>query len=242
MNTTYLAGALDVAGAAASAVLVRAGARSRDLDARTAIDGLFVMMVAALLTGHVVEVVLYRTSELASDWTIILPGSGGSCSLGAMVGGVLGGYAWFRARARDRFLEHADNLALAVSLGAAIVRLGCFAAHDHLSDVTDSPLAIDMPGGPRHDLGLDEAILCAALFACLKVLDRRPRAPGSLVLTASLVYASGRFVLDFLRAGEARYGGLTLVQFAMALVIAVGAAALVKRRRAFRDRPVSLVA
>jgi phosphatidylglycerol:prolipoprotein diacylglycerol transferase len=218
-----LALAVAFAGAVAAATLLRAQAIRHGLSARAAVDALFVTIAAGLLIGHAADVVLYRFDELARDWTAALPGSGGSCTLGALVGGGLAGAAWLHRRGeRPRFWRHADQLALALLLGWGIARLGCFLSHDHLGALTTFPLGIATPGGRRHDLGLYEAVLTLALWAVMLALDRRRPAPGTLVAVAAVGFAVGRFGLELLRVDDPRYHGLTLVQYVMPALAALG--------------------
>ncbi len=224
MSPHRIAFLLALAGIATTAAIARGRARRLGLSVRTTIDGLFAMIAAGLVTGHATDVLLYRWPEYANDWTVVLPGSGGSCSLGAVGGALFAGFVWFRRRDPEKLLDHADNVMAASTLGWGIARLGCFAVHDHLSAVTNSPLAIDFPEGARHDLGLYEAILSFALFFLLRWLDKKKRSPGSLAIAGALTFAAGRFALDFLRVGDPRYGGLTLVQLA-AIAVAMFAVA-----------------
>jgi phosphatidylglycerol:prolipoprotein diacylglycerol transferase len=209
--TSFAAILLAVLGAAVAAVVVRGRARRHGLHQRWAVDGLFVMIAAGLLVGHVADVALYRFDELSADWRAILPGSGGACSLGAFIGGGLAGYLWFR-RAPEGLWRYADQLAVALTLGWGIARLGCFVSHDHLGAPTPLPLGALSSG--RHDLGLYEAILALSIWAALLALEGRPRQPGRLLLVAALAFAAARFGLEFL-AEDPRYLGLTLVQWAM---------------------------
>jgi phosphatidylglycerol---prolipoprotein diacylglyceryl transferase len=219
---------LAVAGAAAAAVTLRARCRGRELSPRAAVDALFVIIAAGLLAGHAADVVLYRPAELARSWTAILPGSGGACSLGALAGGGLAGWVWLRRRAQ--LWQYADELAVALSLGWGIARLGCFATHDHLGAVTASPLGVAAAGAFRHDLGLYEAILALGICGALVALGRRP--PGMLAAAAAVLFAGGRFAIERWRVDDPRYLGLTLVQYVMPVLATVGAACFLGARPA----------
>ena len=153
----------------------------------------------------------------------------------------LAGLLWFQRRDRPRLSAHADNLVLALCLGWGIARIGCAIARDHLSAITTtSPLAIPLPGGPRHDLGLYEAILSFALFALLTALDRPHRPPGLLVATAAVIFGTSRLTLDFLRE-EPRLAALTAVQYLMLPVIAAGLIHLLRLRSpATRNHPAAV--
>ncbi len=227
-----LSHALALAGIAVMAVVVRLRVRREQLSLRVAVDGVFLMAAAGLLSGHAADVLLNRGAELRDDLTILLPGSGGSASAGALAGAAVAGLPWFRRRAAGRGRAYADTIALGGILGLGFVRLGCFACHEHLSAVTSSPLALPFPGGARHDLGLDEAVLCFALFALLAALDRRRRRlpDGTLLAVAALVYGAGRFGLDTLRVDDPRAAGLTAAQFVSLVLVAGGGAWLALRR------------
>jgi phosphatidylglycerol:prolipoprotein diacylglycerol transferase len=145
--------------------------------------------------------------------------------MGGLAGAVLTAAIWFRRRGL-RFGPFADAYALGLAPGWGIARLGCFSVHDHPGLRSDAWLAVDFPGGPRHDLGLYEAILLFGLAALLFALRRRQRLHGLLLPVLAVSYGAGRFLLDFLRArpGEVAYAdgrqlGLTFAQwFALGLV------------------------
>ena len=234
---------LMLAGVVAAARMTRAGARRRGLSPRPAVDGLFLIIVVGLIVGHLADVVLYRWDAFRSDWRELAFTSGGVCSLGAIAGATLAGAVWF-GRARGGLLAHGDNLVVALSLGWAIGRVGCFIDHEHLGRLSGSPFAVAMPGGSRHDLGLYEAALAALIFLVLWRRDRvrspandrdRPRPPGQALAIAALMFGAGRFAIECLRAddlerlgrrSDARLLGLTLVQYAAVVLVACGATML----------------
>ena len=89
------------------------------------------------------------------------------------------------------------------------------------------------PDGPRHDLGLYEAILLLALGALLWMLHRRGLLRGRLLGLLALVYGVARFLLDFLRArdvvyADACYLGMTPAQYAALALLAYAAWALTR--------------
>jgi phosphatidylglycerol:prolipoprotein diacylglycerol transferase len=228
---------LILTGVVAAGAVARAGARRHGLSPRLAVDGLFLMIVVGLLVGHLTDVVLYRWDAFRADWRELGVASGGVCSLGAVAGAALAGAVWFR-RAPGGMLAHADNLVVGLSLGWAIGRLGCFIDHDHLGRLSTSPLAVAMPGGRRHDLGLYEGVLALFIFLLLWRRDRSPaavdrhRRPGQALALAALLFGAGRFAIECLRAddlellgrrSDARLLGLTLVQYAAVVLVGCGA-------------------
>jgi phosphatidylglycerol:prolipoprotein diacylglycerol transferase len=154
--------------------------------------------------------------------------------MGGLLGGVVAAIVWFRAK-RITLRDYGDAFALGIAPGWGVARLGCFTVHDHPGVHTDFFLAVQFPDGPRHDLGLYEAILLLALGGVLWVLHRRAALRDGLLPLLAVVYGLARFLLDFLRArdvayADARHLGLTFAQYAAVALVAWGTAALVRRR------------
>ncbi len=150
---------------------------------------------------------------------------------GGVIGGIIGAWVWKWHR-RGSILATADAFAFAGPFGWCIARTGCFVVHDHPGRISNFALAVaDYRTGappylPRHDLGLYDAIVLAAIASVFLVLSRAPRKPGIYVGLLALLYAPCRFALDFLRApvaegGDIRYAGLTPSQYiSIGLIVA----------------------
>jgi phosphatidylglycerol:prolipoprotein diacylglycerol transferase len=172
-----------------------------------------------IVVGHLVHLFGYHPEELSkSPWQILKVWDGLS-SFGGLLGGILAAVVFFRL-SRLRFRDYADAFALSVAPGWAVARLGCFAVHDHVGTPTDFFLAVDFPGalGPRHDLGLYDALLLFALSGVLWALRNAGKLRGRLLPLLAIFYGLGRFGFDFLRAADlsyvdARYLGLTPAQY-----------------------------
>jgi phosphatidylglycerol:prolipoprotein diacylglycerol transferase len=179
-----------------------------------------------VVVGHLFHLFAYHPEELSKSPFQILKVWDGLSSFGGLIGGILAAAVFFRIR-KLRFRDYADAFALAVTPGWAIARLGCFAVHDHPGVHTDFFLAVNFPGGPRHDLGLYDAAFLFAISGLLLVLRNAGRLRGKLLPLLALLYAFGRFFFDSLRATDlayvdARYLGLTPAQFGCFGLIAFG--------------------
>jgi phosphatidylglycerol:prolipoprotein diacylglycerol transferase len=111
--------------------------------------------------------------------------------------------------------------------GFAIGRLGCSLVHDHPGRAVapDTWLALGpWPDGAwRHDLATIELaglVVVAAVVFARRGWHRAP--PGQLTGAVAITYGVGRFALDFLRAADARYLGLTPAQLACLAFVAGG--------------------
>ena len=167
------------------------------------LDFAVVGVLAGVVAGHLVHLFFYHPEELSEPLRILKFWEGLS-SMGGLAGGIVAA-VWFFRRRRVRFADYADAFALGMAPGWGVARIGCFTVHDHPGVRTDFFLAVRFPDGPRHDLGLYEAILLLSLGALLWVLHRRGAPPRPAAPLLALVYGVGRFLLDFLRARDVAY-------------------------------------
>ena len=217
--------------------------------ARETAASLVVWAVAiGLVSAHVFDVVAYRPERLRTDPLELLRVWGELASTGGMLGGLAG--LLFVARRKGlsgaRLAGFFDVVMFALPFTLAVGRLGCGLQHDHLGVASTSPFAVRFPDGPpwhgpRFDLGLLEAGLAAAIALAFVLLDRaKPAAaqrPGLYFALFFALYGPGRFLLDFLRVGEARYAGLTPAQWLMALASLAAAAWLARLARSPQGAP-----
>lgn len=232
-------GLLSAAGVLAGMQLAARAARRDGLDPKVVMDFSVVAVAGGILGGHLVHLLFYHPEELADPWRILKIWEGLS-SMGGLAGAILTATIWFRRRGLS-FTPFGDAYALGLAPGWGIARLGCFSVHDHPGVRSDFWLAVDFPGGPRHDLGLYEAILLFALAGLLYALRRSGRLRGRLLPLLAIVYGAGRFLLDFLRArpgdlvyADGRQLGLTFAQWFALGLLAWGTSRMVRWNRAER--------
>ncbi len=215
-------GVLSALGILAGAGLSARGARELGKDPHVIPDFAVVGVLAGVVAGHAAHLLFYHPEELGDPMRILKFWVGLS-SMGGLAGGIAAAAIWFRAK-RIRFMDYADAFALGTAPGWGIARIGCFTVHDHPGVKTDFFLAIRFADGPRHDLGLYEAIVLLSIGGLLWVLHRRGALRGRLLPLLALLYGVARFLLDFLRASDVPYAdsrhlGLTFAQyFAVGLV------------------------
>jgi phosphatidylglycerol:prolipoprotein diacylglycerol transferase len=229
--------------------LERGGAGDAD-DASAAV---FAAGIGGIVGGKVYYALLY------GDWRLLFDRAGLVWYGGLLGGGLL--MILVIRRRRLPFLAFADAALVAVALGYAIGRIGCFLVGDDYGKPTDSPLGVVFPQGLppatagtfRHEYGLDipaaipddallpvhptqlyETALSLAIWGVGLALLRRRARPGATALVAAALLAVERLVVEFFRAKDDRFfGPLTLAQvISLALLLLVGALWLVWRRRA----------
>jgi phosphatidylglycerol---prolipoprotein diacylglyceryl transferase len=214
----------------ASHLLVVA-ARKRRLPPQILADYALWGVLGGVVMGHLVHLLAYHPEELNKSPYQILRVWDGLSSFGGLLGGIVAAVVYFRVK-RVSFRSYADCFALGVAPGWAIARVGCFVVHDHPGVMTSFPLAVNFPaniyrGGPRHDLGLYDALWLGVITLVLYLLAKRGLLTGRLLALMALMYAPARFLFDFLRAQDlsyvdARYLGLTPAQYGCMLIFGYG--------------------
>ncbi len=224
-------GVLSALGILLAVALAQRAARRQGLDPKPVLDASVAAVAAGVAGGHLAHLAFYHPEELADPWSVVRVWEGLS-SRGGLLGGVLAAAIWFRRR-KLRLSDYADAYALGLAPGWGVARIGCFTVHDHPGVLTSFPLAVVFPDGPRHDLGLYEAIVLLGFGALLWALFRRGALRGRLLPLLALLYGVARFLLDFLRARDlpyhdARHLGLTFAQYVAVALVGWGIAGLAR--------------
>lgn len=192
-------------------------------------------VVSGFIGAHVIETLFYETDAFLKNPLELLKVWQGFSSYGGFLGAFVGTLIFRKVRG-IRFLDYADSIALGMAPAWMFGRIGCFMAHDHIGKHSDFFLAVKFPDGPRHDLGLYEAILSAGLtllMMSLRNVKGRGLSAGALIAAYSFV----RFFFDFLRIGDSTYAGLTPAQYGTFAFMALGIWMIVRARRELRDDP-----
>ena len=166
-----------------------------------------------------------------------------SVSLWSSAGDFYGGFLGALVTSTIFFLRHpqlspwrvADVCGPAIALGQAIGRVGCFMAGDDYGSPTTLPWGVAFTdsdaariggaplGVPLHPVQLYESVACLLIFAALVRVSRRKTFDGEVILAYTLLYAVGRFILEFFRGDADRgflLGGLLSTSQFIALVLA----------------------
>jgi phosphatidylglycerol:prolipoprotein diacylglycerol transferase len=202
-------------------------ARAVGLPASTLYAAIGWALVPGFALSHLVALLPLEGYSGDLSVGIVLQFWNGMDSYGGFAGALLG--LWLRFRREPRvLLTLAEVLAPALVVGWVFGRLGCTLVHDHIGRLSGFPLAIQFPGGARHDLGLYELLYTLlVMLPAVILLVRRPRRPGAFIAWLALLYAPARFFGDFLRntdlpGADARYAGLTFAQYGCIALAAVG--------------------
>lgn len=136
-----------------------------------------------------------------------------------VVGGLAGGYLGVELAKKAVGITRrtGDGFAVALPLGQAIGRVGCFLNGCCYGAEWHGPWAVSMAGAERHPAQLYEALLDVLLALALWSVRLSPRPEGNLFRRYLVGYALIRFGLEPLRGDNGHaWMGLTLVQWACA--------------------------
>lgn len=235
-------GILTAAGLLVGTYIIARAAKLDGKDPNPVQDFVVWALVGGVIVGHLMHLFLYHPEEMAKGPLQPFKVWDGLSSTGGMIGGAIAVILYFKIR-KIPVRDYMDPIALGITPGWGIARVGCFLVHDHPGVPTDFFLAVDFPasafpGGPRHDLGLYDALLLFTISALLWTLRKKNVMRGAYLPLAVGLYGSVRFFFDFLRATDlryvdARYFGLTPAQYvAIGFVLygIVGVANWVRRR------------
>lgn len=194
------------------------------------LDLIMVVLVSAIV-GARLWYVAFNLSYYLKDPAEILNLRGGGLAIhGGVIFGILAGYVVTRWRKMD-FFKMADVVAPVLALGQAIGRWGNYANQEAHGGPTDLPWGIVVDGVKVHPTFLYESLWNVALFSLLMFLKRRKPFDGALMFLYLMIYSIGRFMIEGLRTDSLMIGPFRTAQVTSLILIVIGAAAWVWRRK-----------
>jgi phosphatidylglycerol:prolipoprotein diacylglycerol transferase len=180
---------------------------------------IYALFFGAVMGGKVLFWLVEWRDLVSGDLRLIRDFRFGFVFYGGLLGAALMG-VWYRRREPFSYLKVADYFSVAIPIGHAIGRLGCFAAGCCAGLPTTLPWGVRfthpgalvaryLHGVPLHPTQLYEtAINLVIAFVTWRTLTRvqQTKSPvGTAALTYVAAYAAARFLLEFLR-GDNRGG------------------------------------
>jgi phosphatidylglycerol:prolipoprotein diacylglycerol transferase len=241
----YFYGILITIGVVAAAFLGQAEAKRRKMNVEIIWDALFWVVLAGIVGARLWHVFTPPPSMVAqgitTKWYLTHPldmlniRNGGLGIPGAVIGGALALWLYCRSK-KVSFLAWADIVAPGVALAQAIGRWGNFFNQELYGKPTNLPWKIYIDPLHRvagfenvdffHPLFLYESLWNLINMALLLWASRRFEKwlkPGDLFFAYMIMYAIGRFSLEFLRLDSSQVGGINFNQwFVVAVALIAG--------------------
>ncbi|HHY17431.1 MAG TPA: prolipoprotein diacylglyceryl transferase [Firmicutes bacterium] len=197
----------------------RAEAKGIDPDS---LLGFFVLILVSGVTGGRLFHIALNTWNYPDLKSVFRLQDGGLSIHGVLFGGLLAAFAYshFRKVNPARLL---DVISPSVALGQAIGRIGCLLAGCCYGIPTNGNWGVLTRYAPglRHPYQIYESIADFFLFMGLMRVSGRIKLDGGLVLLYISGYSMIRFFLEFFRAGETCFLGLSSGQWLSAALIGV---------------------
>jgi phosphatidylglycerol:prolipoprotein diacylglycerol transferase len=210
--------------------------------------GLATRLVVAGVIGARITWVLTHTDQVDSPIDAIAVWKGGLQFSGGFIAAIVVGFPTFRRWSKLTRWRMLDGLALGLTVGLAIGRIGCYSVGEHLGkDTTSFFLAVRYDGGSTregpplvgqviHNTALYELVHLLVLAALLWWILRQRPVPGSAIGWFCVWYGIARFSTDFLRGYDEKKLGLTGAQWMCVALVPIGLWILtVVRRSLARD-------
>lgn len=200
-------------------------------------------LVIAGVVGARLTWVLTHTSSIDSPLDVIAVWKGGLQFSGGFILAVLVALPTFRRWSSRVKWQMGDVLALGLTFGLAVGRIGCYAVGEHFGKTTTFFLGVHYLGGDtREPVAVGQTIHNTALYELIHLLflgvllwwvlyKRKPVVtPGVGIGIFALWYGVARFGTDFLRAYDHTVFGLTGAQYMCAGLVPVGIWILVRTK------------
>jgi phosphatidylglycerol---prolipoprotein diacylglyceryl transferase len=245
-----------ITGMVVGAWLTARRAKARGLDPEHVWNGLMWAIIPGLIGARLYHVLTPSPSMMvngqnpyiANPLLILVIWNGGLGIYGGILGGAIGVYLYAR-RNNQPILPWLDVIAPAMILGQGIGRWGNFVNRELYGAPTDVPWRLYIPPENRvagftqfeyfHPLFLYESLWNIGVCFLLIFIERRFRdrlRPGDILLLYLMLYATIRFLLDFIRLDSNGFGALTTAQL-VSLATFTGALAVLVGRRFVQRNP-----
>jgi phosphatidylglycerol:prolipoprotein diacylglycerol transferase len=202
---------------------------------RDFVYGLGMRVVLWGIIGARLAWVVTHTDQIDGFLDIFAVWEGGLTFTGGFIAGAVVAVPVFRRLTPIERWFMVDAIAIGLTIGQMIGRIGCYAVGEHLGGPTTFFLGSKYLGGATregplqidqviHNTSLYEFLHLAVLAAVLLTLGRRSRklTPGTLMGIFCVWYSLARFGTDFLRTYDETLWGLTAAQFLCIPLLGIG--------------------
>lgn len=166
-------------------------------------DLVFVVLGVGFLGGRIAYIIQQREWYFEDPLKIFAVWEGGLIFYGGLIGGFLG-LVLYAKKHKYSLWALMDYIVPYVALSQAFGRVGCFLNGCCHGKVCELPWAVSIPGTLEkvHPTQLYETGFLLVLFAFLRKLYDQNKTVGFVAFLYFVLYAAGRFVIEFFRSGN----------------------------------------
>jgi phosphatidylglycerol:prolipoprotein diacylglycerol transferase len=194
-------------------------------------DFIYGLLIAAVIGGLLGAKIHYLIIH-PDEWPGNLLSGSGLVWFGGLFGAIAG-VVIVTVLSKQRLAAIMDSGAIAVSIGYAVGRIGCFLRGDDYGTPTDLPWGMSFPEGVPpttvkvHPTQLYESAASLVIFALLVwVIAPRFKREGPLMFAYAVLAGVERFLVEFIRTNPPVALGLTQQQWISIAMFVVGIAGM----------------
>ena len=205
-------------------------------------DFIFNMAIFTLVFGWMGGKLLFIIVEFKNFLSnpLGILGSSGFVVYGGIISGILTIFIYSKIK-KINFFDYIDIIAPSVSVNQAFGRVGCFMAGCCYGRVTDSKIGVIFPENSLAPAGvrvlptqLFSAVGDALIFFLLIMYAKRKPKKGMVTALYLMLYAVGRFLIEFLRDDDrGTVGILSTSQFISLImfVVSIGLILFIQKKK-----------
>ena len=234
----YTHGVMSVLGIIIGSLVVYFLARKKALDVGYFFDNIVFTVLFGIIGARIAYLILYHDQFSGFASTINLQ-KGGLVSYGGFIlGGVV--FAFLLRSQKQPILRWLDVTSIGFFLGLSLGRIGCLLAGEYDGITTSNKWLSVLPQNNTIATSFFEAILCLIIFgagvvAYNKLYDKINT--GIIFFSSIIVYALGRFIIDFGGSEGDLFWKISIGQLFSAIIITISLIALIRmQKRSPNDR------
>lgn len=170
----------------------------KEINENNLIDIGIIISITSYLGARIFHIIFEEPKFYFENPSLIFNFSqGGYVFYGGVIFSVLAVYIYSKIKKID-FLKITDYLAIGVSLGTAIGRMGCLLQGCCFGKI--SSFGIYLHGATRHPTQLYLSLNSLVIFIVLMFLFKKQKFKGQITFIYLILYSIGRAIIEFFRA------------------------------------------
>jgi phosphatidylglycerol---prolipoprotein diacylglyceryl transferase len=195
--------------------------RSQNIGMWEVIEMTLWTAIPAYLGSHIFDALVYFPEKVIADPSYLLRFGQGLSAFGGLLTGTVAYTLYLKVTGNlSQWMARTDIIIQGFIVTWIFGRMGCSVVHDHPGILSDFFLAVNYPGGARHDLGFYELLYTLIVLLPTSIWIHHRKLPhGSQLIAFCILYAVYRWPSDYLRTIDIRYASWTPGQYASVVLL-----------------------
>ena len=211
-------------------------AKKKKMDMDPILDIILIILIGGFLGGKLLYIIVDWKNFIAAENKLAYFGGSGFVVYGGIILALVVNLIYLRLRKKN-FLEYFDLIAPSVSIAQGFGRIGCLLAGccygrittmDKMHIIFPEGSLCDLPGVPLVPTQIIMSVGNFIIGGILFLLDLKLKRRGQVGACYLILYAAGRFAVEFLRFDHrGSVGVFSTSQFISIFIFVIGVALLV---------------